>query len=289
MLSAHDLTVSSLIRVFRGRISLTWAMILVETSLLAFVPLFIGFAIDGLLSESLRELQHLAGLMAALVGASVLRRLYDTRVYGTIRVELGRAQVARSSELPVSALNARFAMGRELVDFLEHTLPEAISAAVQLTIAVVILYSFSPALALAAGATMFSMVSIYAFFHGRFYRLNSALNHQTEKQVSILERRREEPTLAHLLGLRRLEVRLSDTEAILYGAIFVVLMGLILFNLWFAATELSVTVGTVFSIISYSWDLVEGALALPVTLQTLSRLSEITRRLNGRESPGGSR
>ncbi len=289
MLNAHDLTVSSLIRVFRGRISLTWAMILVETSLLAFVPLFIGFAIDGLLSGSLRELKHLAGLMAALVGASVLRRLYDTRVYGTIRVELGRAQVARSSELPVSALNARFAMGRELVDFLEHTLPEAISAAVQLTIAVVILYSFSPALALAAGATMFSMVSIYACFHGRFYRLNSALNHQTEKQVSILERRREEPTLAHLLGLRRLEVSLSDTEAILYGAIFVVLMGLILFNLWFAATELSMTVGTVFSIISYSWDLVEGALALPITLQTLSRLSEISRRLNGRESPGGSR
>ena len=285
MLDAHDLTISSLIRVFRGRISLTWAMILVETSLLAFVPLFIGFAIDGLLSGSLRELQHLAGLMAALVGASVLRRLYDTRVYGTIRVELGRAQVARSAELPVSALNARFAMGRELVDFLEHTLPEAMSAAVQLTIAVVILYSFSPALALAAGATMLSMVTIYALFHGRFYRLNSALNHQTEKQVSILERRREEPTLAHLLSLRRLEVRLSDTEAILYGTIFVVLMGLILFNLWFAAAELSITVGTIFSIISYSWDLVEGALALPITLQTLSRLSEITRRLNGRESP----
>lgn len=285
MLNAHDLTISSLIRVFRGRISLTWAMILVETSLLAFVPLFIGFAIDGLLSGSLRELKHLAGLMAVLVGASVFRRLYDTRVYGTIRVELGRVQVARSSELPLSMLNARFAMGRELVDFLEHTLPEAMSAAVQLTIAVAILFSFSPALALAAGATILSMATIYAFFHGRFYRLNSALNQQTEKQVSILERRREKATLAHLLSLRRLEVRLSDTEAILYGTIFVVLAGLILFNLWFAATELSITVGTIFSIISYSWDLVEGALALPITLQTLSRLSEITTRLNGRESP----
>ena len=62
-------------------------------------------------------------------------------------------------------------------------------------------------------------------------------------------------------------------------------MGLILFNLWFAAAELSITVGTIFSIISYSWDLVEGALALPITPQTLSRLSEITRRLNGREAP----
>ncbi len=284
MLDAHDLTISSLLRVFHERISITWAMILVETSLLAFVPLFIGFAIDGLLSGSSRELKHLAGLMAALVGASVLRRLYDTRVYGTIRVELGSAQVARSSTVPVSALNARFAMGRELVDFLEHTLPEAMSAAVQLAIAVVILYTFSPPLALAAGTTLFLMVSIYAFFHGRFYRLNSALNHQTEKQVRILEGRGKEPTLAHLLRLRRLEISLSDTEALLYGTVFVVLMGLILFNLWFAAAELNITFGAIFSIISYSWDLVEGALALPITLQTLSRLSEITRRLNGRES-----
>lgn len=285
MLNAHDLDILSLIRVFRGRVSITLAMILLETSLLAFVPLFMGFAIDGLLAGSWRELQHLASLMAALVAVSVFRRLYDTRAFGTIRVELGKAQVHRSSKLPVSALNARVAMGRELVDFLEHGLPDALSALVQLTIAIVVLYSFSAALAQAAGATVLFMALIYALFHGRFYRLNGALNNQVEKQVSVLERRSEKLTLAHLSSLRRLEVRLSDTEAVLYGGIFTVLLGFVLFNLWFAAQELTVSVGAVFSIISYSWDLVEGALALPITLQTLSRLSDITRRLNARQSP----
>ena len=285
MLTGQDLTIATLLRVFRGRISLTWAMILAETSLMALIPLFIGFAIDGLLAGTMLELWTLAGIMGALIVVAVIRRVYDTRVYSTIRVEMGRAQAARSAALPVSSLNARLGMGRELVDFLEHTLPEVMAAAVHLTIAVIVLYAFSPVLALAGGVAALAMVLIYAAFHRRFYRINGALNQQIEEQVSILEKRKTWPTLAHLLHLRRHEVRLSDTEAALYGTIFIVLLGLILFNLWFAATELAISVGTIFSIISYSWEFVESALALPIALQSWSRLSEIMRRLNAGGGP----
>lgn len=283
MLNGHSLTIATLLRRFRGRISLTWAMILTETSLMALIPLFIGFAIDGLLADTMREFWTLAGIMAALIVIAVIRRVYDTRVYGTIRVEMGKEQAARSAELPVSSLNARLGMGRELVDFLEQTLPEAMAATVQLTIAIIVLYAFSPVLAFAGGAAALAMVLIYALFHRQFYRINAALNQQIEKQVGILDKRKARPTHVHLLNLRRHEVRLSDTEAVLYGAIFIALLGLILFNIWFAARELTITVGTIFSIISYSWEFVENALALPVTLQSWSRLSEIMRRLNTNE------
>lgn len=287
MLTGHDLTIGTLLRTFRGRISLTWAMILGETALMALIPLFIGFAIDGLLAGGMQELWTLAAIMAALIVVAVIRRVYDTRVYGTVRVELGKAQAARSTDLPVSAVNARLGMGRELVDFLEHTLPEAMAAGVQLVIAVIVLYAFSPVLALAGGLAAVAMVAVYALFHRRFYRLNGALNQQTERQVSILERRKLRPVHLHLLRLRRQEVRLSDTEATLYGAIFILLLGMILFNLWFATTELTITVGTIFSIISYSWEFVESALALPITLQNWSRLSEIMRRLNAGSRSAG--
>lgn len=282
MLTGHNLTIAALLRVFRGRIALTWVMLLGETVLMALTPLFIGLAIDGLRAGTAEALGHLAGLMAALIAVAVTRRVYDTRVYGTIRVELSKAQVARSADIPVSTLNARLGMGRELVDFLEHTLPEAMAAGVQLAMALIILFAFSAPLALAGGAAAIALIALYALFHRRFYRLNGALNQQTEKQVSILDRRQARPTLAHLLRLRRLEVQLSDTEAVLYGAIFVVLLSLILFNLWFAATALTVTVGTIFAIISYSWQFVDSALALPMTLQNWARLSEIMRRLDMR-------
>ncbi len=75
-------------------------------------------------------------------------------------------------------------------------------------------------------------------------------------------------------------MRLSDTESFLYGAIFIVLLGLVVFNLWSATTVLSITTGTIFSIVSYSLEFVESALVLPVTLQGWSRLSESTKRTN---------
>ncbi|MEM1164294.1 MAG: ABC transporter six-transmembrane domain-containing protein, partial [Pseudomonadota bacterium] len=215
--SGDDLTIGTLLGRFPRRIALTWALTLGETALMALIPLFIGFAIDGLLAGSLRELGHLACLSGGLIGLAVLRRVYDTRVYGSIRVAFGSAQVSRGREVPVSVLNARIGMGRELVEFLEETLPMVMAGIVQLVIAMVILYAFAPLLALAAGVAAAGSVAIYALFHRRFYRLNGDLNQQTERQVGILERRSGRPALTHFLRLRRHEVRISDTEAALYG------------------------------------------------------------------------
>lgn len=281
MLTDHPLTLGTLFHVFRRRIALTWLIILIETGLVALIPLFIGFAIDGLLAGSDAAFWQLAGMMAALIALAVIRRAYDTRAYGSIRVELGQAQIRRSGEIEVSTLNARIAMGRELVDFLEGTVPEALAGGVQLVLSIGILYAFSPSLALTAATATLAMIAIYAGFHRRFYRLNGALNQQIEKQVRLLERRALRPILAHFLRLRRLEVRLSDAEAFLYGAVFVVLLVMLLCNLKIATSLPETSAGTIFSVVSYSWDFVESALALPVTLQSWTRLSEIMTRING--------
>lgn len=287
MFAGRALTLSSLLRAFPWRISLTWIMTLGETVLTALIPLFIGFAIDGLLSDSLRELVNLGILFAALVALAVIRRVYDTRVYSAIRVEFGRAQTERGGGLPISILNAQVGMGRELVGFLEETLPMVMTGLTQLIIAIVILFTFSPLLAVSAGLAATGSLLVYALFHGRFYRLNSDLNHQTEKQVRILETRKLSFATAHFHRLRRAEVRLSDSEALLYGLIFVLLLALILFNIWHATTALAATTGAIFAIISYSWDFVDGAITLPATLQDWTRLSEIMRRINTDGKVGG--
>lgn len=281
MLADLPLTIGNLFRVFRLRIALTWAIILAETGLMALIPLFIGFAIDDLLVGRDTAFWQLAGIMGALITLAVIRRAYDTRVYGAIRVEMGKEQVKRAKDVPVSTLNAQLSMGRELVDFLEDTFPMAMASAVQVVISVAVLYAFAPQLAMAAGAAALGVLGVYMLFHRSFYRLNSALNEQTERQVKTLDRRALFPALAHLLRLRRLEVQLSDREAVLYGAVFVVLLGMILFNLRLATGLPDVTAGMIFSVVSYSWEFVESALALPATLQSWTRLSEIMTRING--------
>lgn len=280
MLKDEPLTIATLLRKFAASVSLTWLLTFCETALVALVPLFIGFAIDGLLDDDLTSLLHLAAILGGVTLVGVLRRLYDTRAYGRMRVELGKELVERRAEAPVSQINARLDMSRELVDFLEQEVPALMSAVVQLTIAVVILFSFHAVLSTAAAGAAVLMVGLYAIFHGRFFRLNAKHNHQTEQQVHILESRSGGGLHTHLNLLRRIEIRLSDTEAYVYGGIFLVLLAFILFNLWFASIHIETSVGTIFSIISYSWEFVDSALILPVTLQGWSRLSEIMRRIN---------
>lgn len=278
----HDrlLTLWTLVRVFPFRIGITWALTLGETALIALVPLFIGFAIDGLLEGRTSPLVQLAGVMCALIVVSVMRRVYDTRVFGAMRVEVGRTQVTRASQQKVSKLNAQLGMGRELVDFLEVEIPVVMTALIQIIVSVFVLFAFDGALACAAGFAVMVMLVIYGLFHKQFYRLNGAYNGQSERQVAVLESRNMPRVLTHLSRLRRIEIKISDAESGLYGIVFAILLSLVVFNLWYATTYVTISPGTIFSIVSYSWEFVEAAVTFPMALQGWSRLSEIIQRLN---------
>ena len=274
------LDVRLLLRHFHWRIAVTWLLVLLENTLWAFVPLFIGRAIDALLAKEINALWEVGAVLAALTVVAVGRRVYDTRCYGTMRVRFGAELVRRLGERPVSQVNARLEMSREMVDFLEGYVPELLTAVVQLVVSVAILWSFDVRLGGTALAVVAAIAVVYALFHRRFYRLNSDLNAQTEKQIAVLEQRLREPLWTHLMRLRRCEVRLSDTEALLYGAIFAAMFAFVLTNLWFAASIPAVTAGMIFAILSYSWEFVESGVALPAVLQQSTRLAEIRQRLN---------
>ncbi len=280
MFRDKKLSIGSLIRTFWLQVGVTWGLTLFETFILVSLPLLIGHAIDGLLNENWTPFLWLAIAMAVLLAASVGRRLYDTRAYGRMRVELGAAVVEKAQNGPVSTANARLEMSRELVSFLETEAPVVIMAVLQVVVSVAILYSFHGLLAAtAAGASLTALIT-YGVSSGRFFRLNGELNAQSEKQVSVLEGGVKAAISAHLSALRRHEVRLSDTEAVVYGLIFVVLLAMLGFNLWFASTQLTATPGQIFSIVSYSYEFIESAVMLPAALQSLTRISEITQRIN---------
>ena len=274
------LSIGMLLRTFWGKISITWGLTLVETAMFALLPLLIGRAIDGLLTNDWSPFIHFVIVLGALLVVATSRRAYDTRAYGTMRVELGMAQFARSDGEPVSVTNARISMGREMVDFLETQAPETMTALVQVIASVIILLSFHGALALSAGGATLLILIIYALVARRFFRLNAALNGQAEQQVRALDLRNVRGVSLHFRKVRKHEVRMSDTESIVYGIIFLVLLTMLAFNLWFAATQSEATTGQIFSIVTYSYEFVQSAVALPIALQALTRLSEITARIN---------
>ncbi|MCG8442177.1 MAG: ABC transporter six-transmembrane domain-containing protein [Caulobacterales bacterium] len=287
MLSDQKLSIGSLIGAFWRQVSVTWGLTFLETLMLAALPLLIGRAIDGLLTHDYAPFLCFTGTVGVLLLVATGRRVYDTRAYGAMRVELGAALAANAQGQPVSTVNARLDMSRELVDFLEEDAPLVLTAIVQLGVSLAILMSFDAVLAGSAGIATLAVLAVYGVFSARFFTLNAALNGQTEKQVATLEGGVTDAIRTHLSLLRRHEVRLSDTEALVYGLIFAVLVAMLSFNLWFAAAHSGASPGQIFSIVTYSYEFIESAVALPATLQSLTRMSEITQRINNavKETP----
>lgn len=274
------LSIGTLFRAFWGKILVTWCITLVETAILVLLPLLMGRSIDGLMVGDWEAFTQLLMAMGTILVVATARRFYDTRAYGTMRVELGKALVERSKDSPVSVTNARVLMGRELVDFLETQAPQSMVALVQVIVTVSVLLSFHSTLALSAGLATLGILVIYGLASKSFFEINGALNERSEEQVSALESRDLKQVAQHFLGLRKQEVRLSDAEAIVYGLIFTVLLAMLAFNLWFAASRSGASAGEIFSIVTYSYEFVESSVALPILLQTLTRLGEITERIN---------
>lgn len=270
----------TILKTFPGRIALTWGIVLIENVLIALIPLFIGLTIDGLLAGRVEELGWTVFTLVSLGVIAVARRVYDTRVFGTIRLHLGTELQRRLPNLDVSARSARLDMSREIVDFLEEDAPALITAVIQILVSLAILSSFDWKLGASSVVVVSAMVLFYACFHRRFYHGNSQLNAQRERQVDTLAAGKQLGVFRHLRALRNHEVRISDTEAIVYGGIFLLQVAFIATNLWFGAAISNVTAGQIFSIATYSWEYVEAALLLPIALQGWSRLSEIIRRLN---------
>ncbi|MGI9273542.1 MAG: ABC transporter six-transmembrane domain-containing protein [Endozoicomonas sp.] len=284
---ADKIDLLEIIKSFKFKVGATWLLVLLENTLLALIPLQIGFAIDGLLTGQFHQLGYLAGLMMVMTILIVIRRIYDTRAYGTIRVHLAISLNSRYQGMPVSIRNARLEMGRELVDFMENQVPEIITAIIQLIMAVIILGVFHAYLALSALAVFAGMMILYSFFHQRFYDLNSAFNGQMEQQVDALTTGNSGFVSRHFRNLRKWEVKLSDTEACVYGLIFLLQIGFIIFNLWYSSVLTDMTTGKIFSIINYSWEFVGAAFTLPIALQSLSRLHEVSTRINRTEDDNG--
>lgn len=280
MQTAEAISLKHIISTHKSSVTLNFVLLTIEIALMALVPLFIGFAIDGLLAQKMEDLFTLILLLLGLVVVSVVRRYYDTRAYGKIRVDVQSEVVNRNLGLVTSVLNARLEMARELVDFLEQNVAEILNAVVQFVVSLLVLYFLNPMLAVAAFVAALVMVLIYSLFHNGFYSLNRTYNEQTERQVKVLDKRTQSTLKVHFNRLMKLEVKLSDREALLYGMVFIVLLAMVVFNLWYSTISGVISAGTIFSIVSYSWEFVEAAVVLPVTLQSLTRLAEITDRIN---------
>ncbi len=267
-----------LLKRFAARISLTLLLIVLESAGWILFPLVIGRAIDGILADSWHGLYELAILGIAAMAIAILRRIVDSRAYARIYAKLGEELVAGQSGSSTSTKTARLGMLREIVEFLENSLPELITNVLQLAGVILILSTLDLPIFVGCVVVICVTVAVYVLTGRLTTRFNRSYNDQYEQQVDAVESGDAARVGSHIRAMMRWNIKLSDLEAANFGIVWLFMIALLVFSIGAAADNI-VEYGKVFAIVMYVFQFMEAVMALPLYYQQWLRLRENSGRL----------
>ncbi len=267
---------------FKWRISFTLGLVMIEALLAVLFPLFIGLAINDLLEQSYAGIFHLAllGLASLVVGSA--RRFYDTRIYSGIYCQIAPEMVDNelSKNSSTSKISARSGLLTEFVNFLEESMPEAIGALVSLLGILVIIATLNTHVFWACLGLLAFIVVIYLVTGQLNFTLNKQYNNQLEKQVEVIARKEPALISEHFRRLMTWNIKLSDLETVNYLLIWLGAIALFLYTPITVIAAGILKYGLVFSVLMYVLEYIQNIITLPLHIQQLIRLKEISNRLS---------
>jgi ABC-type multidrug transport system fused ATPase/permease subunit len=269
------------LRRFRSRITLTYALTLVEDLLELSYPWATGVAINGLIEHDWTMAIPIVAAWGLRSAIGLARQMYDTRVYTTIYNAVVEDTILRQRRGGVLATSvaARSAMSREFVTFFEKDIPVLVTSIVGIVGSVAILFWYDWIIA-SLTASIFIPVYLVNRIYLRYTRHgNEGLNNQLELEVHEIEKADASTLRHHFEQVRCWRVRLSDAEA--YNWAFIEVVSVIVFVLiLIRATYLPETdSGDIFAILVYVWRFMENIDHVPQIVQQLVRLQDIRKRI----------
>lgn len=245
-------------------------------------PFFLGQAVNDLIRGSYHGLIVLSCVHFGWLVAGTLRHRYDTRTYSAIYTSLvTRFLSRRIDQSDVSRLSAHSTLAREFVDFLEFDLVYVVEAAYNILGSLILLYFYDRAVVLLCLAILVPVTAISYFYGKRMKRLNRLKNDELEQQVDIIASGDRSAISRHFRNLRHWQIRISDQEAWNFGIMEMMVMVVIGISLivTHAVSGTTVLAGNLIGIYTYILKFVSGLDTIPYTVQRLTSLTDITRRI----------
>ena len=213
---------SMLIEIFKRNkflICLTYLALAIEETFISLIPFFLGMAVDTLLGDDFYHFWIYITIVGLCVCLSVLRRLWDTRLYAKIWSGLAsdRIKTLINKGVERSRILSRTHMLIEYTRFYEYALPNGISAFIDIFISCAMLFYFMPKVSLVV------LVLLGLAFYVQYYIavaqqkiednrqkvkeiLNETIMHSEHPDVSI-----------HLISQSKQMIKTSDWDAYGYG------------------------------------------------------------------------
>lgn len=271
-----------LIKKHRYQLILTYLLFSLEMLGSLLRPFFLGVAVNDLIKGSYQGLLLLCIVHGVWIIAGTIRHMYDTRTYSAIYTSLVTQFLARRySRAEVSKLSAHSTLAREFVDFLEFDLVYVIDAIYSIVGSLVLLYFYDAAVVGICLALLVPVLAISYFYGKKMKTLTRQKNDELEKQVNIISQGNKFLISSHYNKLRKWQVKISDKEAVNFGIIEILVMIVIGSSLLISTNLFGTTVlaGNIIGMYSYIQKFVSGMDTIPYTVQRLTSLSDITRRI----------
>ena len=271
--------IKTILKEHRFKFGFTLLLIVLEAVLAIFFPLFIGYAIDSALDGSNDGAIGLGllGLVALLVGVG--RRVFDSRFYAKIYQTLGANVISKMGDHLPSKKTARLGMIRELVEFLENSLPELISTVIGLLGVIMALFVLNAKVFMGSLVVTGIIFLIYGLSRQRTLRYNKKTNDELERQVDAIASNNTSELRIHLREVMRWNIKLSDLEAMNFSLSWLAVMAFLIASILIAISDGILKYGVLFALVMYVFQYIESVINLPFFYQNWLRLKEIVGRL----------
>lgn len=271
---------STIIRRFKWKFSLTMFLVLTQAVLEIFFPLFIGYAIDDAINQEYQGAFLLGGLGLASLIIGACQRFFDSRFYGSIFEKLG-FEISQKSQQTVSKKTARLNMMREILEFFENSIPELVSSIIGLVGALILISTLNLKIFWGCLIVLVITFLVYWLTTNKTIRFNTEYNNETESQVDIVTKNRPIVLKSHLRNLMRWNIKLSDLETVNFSAAWFFMMGFLVWSIIISVEGDNIQYGSVFALVMYIFQYIDSVMSLPFFYQQWLRLREILERLKG--------
>jgi ABC-type multidrug transport system fused ATPase/permease subunit len=264
------------------RLALTYLLFSIEMIGNLMRPFFLGIAVNDLIKGSYQGLILLSFAHFSWLVVGTIRHRLDTRTYSAIYTSLVTKFLARRyNKSDVSKLSAHSTLAREFVDFLEFDLAYVMEAVFSLVGSLLLLFYYDASVVLLCLSILLPVIGLSYLYGKRMNKLNRQKNDELEKQVDIITTGNNHLIRQHYDNLRKWQIRISDQEAWNFGLMEILVMVVIGLSLLITnkATGAGLEAGSVIGIYSYIQRFVSGLDTIPYTVQRLSSLNDITRRI----------
>jgi ABC-type multidrug transport system fused ATPase/permease subunit len=271
----------------KWQLMLTYLLFSIEMLALLLQPYYLGKAIDGLIYGHNTGLFELVGIYLTWIVVGTIRHQVDTRTYTSIYTSfVGRLLSRKYNDKDVSKLSAHSNLAREFVDFLEFDLVYVIEAAYNI-VGSLILLCFYDIKVVSICFIVLIPVSIISFFYGKkMKRLTRKRNDELENQVDIIGGGNPLAINRHYNKLKFWQIKISDQEALNFGLMGLLVMIIVAVSLyvtsWVTHTE-EVAASNLIGIFMYVKRYGDGLDTIPYTVQRLTNLTDIAKRMELQE------